>query len=116
MCGITGYISLDKHNGKSMVNALHHRGPDSQGYLERTVGHRNVFLGHTRLSIIDLSDSGRQPMSLPNAQQHLVYNGEVYNFQALKEQFLKGISLRSSTDTEVILNLYHQLGLDFYNI
>lgn len=114
MCGICGYINLSKdqleasvlHN---MVNTMHHRGPDSQGYYEDQED--QVFLGHARLSIIDISDSGKQPMYLDNLT--IVLNGEVYNYREIKEELIsKGHSFKSSSDTEVVLHAYQEWGVD----
>lgn len=113
MCGITGYISEKKWNSTKMLEVLHHRGPDSQGSFEEEINGRCVFLGHKRLSIIDLSEGGHQPMLSDDQQIILTFNGEIYNFLELKEQFLKGIQLRSNSDTEVLLRLYELKGLDF---
>ncbi len=114
MCGICGYINLSKgrleasvlHN---MVNTMHHRGPDSQGYFEDQ--ENQVFLGHARLSIIDISDSGKQPMYLDNLT--IVLNGEVYNYREIKEELVsKGHSFKSSSDTEVVLHAFKEWGSD----
>ena len=114
MCGICGYINLSKgrldasilHN---MVNTMHHRGPDSQGYFEDQ--ENQVFMGHARLSIIDISDSGKQPMYLGNLT--IVLNGEVYNYREIKEELVsKGHSFKSSSDTEVVLHAYQEWGSD----
>lgn len=114
MCGICGYINLSNdqleasvlHN---MVNTMHHRGPDSQGYYEDQED--QVFLGHARLSIIDISDSGKQPMYLDNLT--IVLNGEVYNYREIKEELIsKGHSFKSSSDTEVVLHAYQEWGVD----
>lgn len=114
MCGICGYISSSNtYNGAAMVESLHHRGPDGRGSESHNFGKRTVFLGHTRLSIIDLSDLGSQPMHSPDGQISITYNGEVYNFQELKTRFLSDVTFRSGTDTEVVLHLYQRLGIDF---
>lgn len=106
MCGITGLIHL---NGapvsppllKKMTNAIIHRGPDDEGqWIERNVG-----LGHRRLSIIDLSPAGHQPMISTNHRYVLSYNGEIYNFKELRiELEAIGYWFHSNTDTEVVLN------------
>lgn len=113
MCGITGYISDQQWNSEQMLRALHHRGPDSTGsYTDNILG-ATIFLGHKRLSIIDLTDGGHQPMLSDDQQIILTFNGEVYNFQELKERFLKGTTFKSSSDTEVLLKLYELRGIDF---
>jgi asparagine synthase (glutamine-hydrolysing) len=116
MCGITGYFSESELNGKAMMESVCHRGPDSHGHFEVAAAGRKLFLGHQRLSIVDLSANGNQPMQTQDGNVTLIYNGEVYNFQALKEQHLKDYSFRSATDTEVLLYLYHKLGIEFVKL
>jgi asparagine synthase (glutamine-hydrolysing) len=94
-----------------MLAALAHRGPDARGSYEQVIADRVVFLGHSRLSIIDLSAAGNQPMFAAEGQIALVFNGEIYNFQALRDRHLKDVDLKSRTDTEVVLRLYEKLGL-----
>lgn len=113
MCGITGYIAKNKLPIKEMLGALEHRGPDAVGKHEWNNNQQYVGLGHTRLSIIDLSEKGNQPFASLDGKIHLVYNGEVYNYQELKAQHLKTESFISETDTEVILKLYQQKGIAF---
>ncbi len=115
MCGITGYISNSDFNRESMVTALQHRGPDAKGTYSDIAYDKKVFLGHTRLRIIDLSAEGDQPMATADGNIQLIYNGEVYNFQELKAKFLPHHQFKSTTDTEVVLHLYQQLGIDFVN-
>src|SRR5262245_37875142 len=107
MCGICGTWASEGREGRSevrsMVSALHHRGPDDSGVLED----RNVTLGMTRLAIIDVSHAGHQPMVSPDDQVAIVYNGELYNFReerALLEKL--GYGFRSTSDTEVVLRMY----------
>ena len=89
-----------------MKESLHHRGPDDEGvYIDGDVG-----LGHCRLSIIDL-DAGHQPMTNEDGSVWITYNGEIYNFQELRQELTsKGHSFRSRSDTEVIIHLYEELG------
>jgi len=116
MCGIAGILtdnntSPDRitHSIQSMQSALRHRGPDDAGiYLSSD---RQTALAHTRLSILDLSPAGHQPMSTPDGRYHITFNGEIYNFQELRSQ-LKDETFQSQTDTEVILKLYQRLGAD----
>ena len=108
MCGIIGATSTSlfefKNKFESIVDLLHHRGPDDKGSV---LLDDVVFLGHTRLSVIDLSIAGRQPMSNEDGSLWIVYNGEIYNFQELRDTLRKrGYKFRSQTDTEVILHLY----------
>ena len=115
MCGIGGILHLDPerpvepHRLAAMSRSLAHRGPDDDGvYLERNVG-----LAHRRLSVIDLSPAGHQPMSDESGRYWIVYNGEVYNYLELRQQLLaRGVRFRSHTDTEVILRLYAAEGAD----
>ena len=110
MCGITGYISNQQWDSQQMLEVLHHRGPDSVGEFKEEIEGQNLFLGHKRLSIIDLSVGGYQPMLSDDQQIVLTFNGEIYNFQELKTTFLKGQQFHSTSDTEVLLKLYEQKG------
>jgi asparagine synthase (glutamine-hydrolysing) len=111
MCGIAGYIALQKLNGAGMLSALHHRGPDHNAAFSEEAFGAHVYLGHTRLSILDLSANGNQPMFSDDRQVWIVFNGEIYNFPELKKKFLPGRLFRSDTDTEVILQLYLEKGI-----
>lgn len=110
MCGIFGGIAIPDSLStlQEMGCTLKHRGPDDEGfYIEE-----NLALGHTRLSIIDLS-SGKQPMFSSNGQCVIVFNGEIYNFGEIRKELLKkGHLFRTVSDTEVILNSYLEWGLD----
>jgi asparagine synthase (glutamine-hydrolysing) len=92
-----------------MGNAISHRGPDAHGeYLDSLVG-----LCHRRLSILDLSEAGNQPMFSDDKNVVIVFNGEIYNFLELRKNLQQqGVSFRSGTDTEVIIKLYEKLGVD----
>lgn len=111
MCGICGVINKSSHlkgdaiNG--MIEAIKHRGPDYQDHLQL----RNVTLGHARLSILDLSDAGRQPMRTIDGRYTIVYNGEVYNFRELIQKHHIE-NLNSHCDTEVILRLFEKTGIN----
>jgi asparagine synthase (glutamine-hydrolysing) len=113
MCGICGIYHLDQArqvNEKKlqiMARTLRHRGPDDEGfYLAGNLG-----LGHQRLSIIDISPLGHQPMANEDGQLWIVYNGEIYNYLELRQQLIgKGHKFRSHSDTEVILHLYEEEG------
>ncbi len=112
MCGIAGFTRFLSPIGdittlQNMGNAIAHRGPDASGeYLDEHVG-----LCHRRLSIIDLSEAGQQPMFSTDKQLAIVFNGEIYNFQSLREELVKnGYIFQSKTDTEVILALYQREG------
>lgn len=115
MCGIAGILgaahSVDRLHQLSqrLQSALQHRGPDDQGiYLSSD---RQAALIHTRLSILDLSAAGHQPMSTPDGRYWITFNGEIYNFRHLRTQLEAiGKQFYSQTDTEVILQLYQHMG------
>lgn len=113
MCGIVGIIDLEsKVESETLIrmrDTLSHRGPDGAGiYLSAD---SKVGLGHRRLSIIDLSSAGRQPMCNENRRIWVTYNGEIYNFQTLREELIKkGHTFKSQTDTEIIIHSYEQWG------
>jgi asparagine synthase (glutamine-hydrolysing) len=114
MCGITGIIDRQPPGPdvlEAMRDTLRHRGPDDAGTWWSS--DRRVALAHRRLSIIDLSPAGHQPMADPQGDLALVYNGEIYNFQDLRQQ-LEGLGhvFGSTCDTEVLLAAYRQWGLD----
>lgn len=114
MCGIVGIVDYDKKSVdelvlRRMVSSIRHRGPDGDGY--HAAG--NVGLAHCRLSIIDLSDAGQQPIFNEDGNLLLVYNGEIYNYLELTHE-LKGLGhiFSSSTDSEVVLHAYEEWGAD----
>lgn len=117
MCGIAGILPYRSDQDdleiliQRMQNALQHRGPDDQGvYIS---SNRQVALAHTRLSILDLSPAGHQPMRSTNGRYWITFNGEIYNFLELRRQLVsQGAQFHSQTDTEVILKLYQQFGTD----
>lgn len=113
MCGIAGYVSTKKLDGAGMTGCLQHRGPDHTGAFTDSINNKNIFLGHTRLSIIDLSQSGNQPMISDNGQAVIIFNGEIYNFKELKATHFPGEDFHSKTDTEVVLRLYEKFGIEF---
>lgn len=115
MCGIAGYISNEKLNNVEMLNVLKHRGPDHQHGYTDYINNKEVFLGHTRLSILDLSSNGNQPMFSDDKQIVIVFNGEIYNFEELKLKHFKNDSFHSKTDTEVVLKMYQKFGIKFIN-
>jgi len=115
MCGIAGFIDfnkkLDNTSLVSMTDVLHHRGPDDSGYSFFSEQDATVGLGHRRLSILDLSSHGHQPMAYKNLE--IIFNGEVYNFKEIRKDLeLLKYSFDSDSDTEVILKAYHQWGID----
>ena len=115
MCGICGFVSkqnITREQLKIMNDTMIHRGPDDSG--EEIYPIRNgyqVGLAQRRLSIMDLSPLGHQPMHSANGRISVVYNGEIYNFQELKEE-LKDYPFRSTCDTEVIIAAYLKWGID----
>jgi asparagine synthase (glutamine-hydrolysing) len=116
MCGIAGFATTQRLDANAdmvtlrrMTDALQHRGPDDCGYR---VADR-IALGHRRLSIIDLSQAGRQPMSNEDDTVRIAFNGEIYNFQSLRDQLAgAGHQFSSRTDTEVLVHGYEQWGLE----
>lgn len=117
MCGIAGVFhfknnsTIDENLLKRMSNTLVHRGPDDEGiYISKN--HRCGF-GFRRLSIIDLSPAGHQPMSNEDSNIWAMFNGEIYNFQNLRDELKKcGHIFKSKTDTETILHSYEETGLE----
>ncbi|MFC3771593.1 asparagine synthase (glutamine-hydrolyzing) [Paenibacillus sp. GCM10012303] len=113
MCGITGMMYFDHREIKAsslqaMMDVIHHRGPDDMG----TWTDPGIGLGFRRLSIIDLKE-GHQPLCNEDESVWIVFNGEIYNYQPLREQLLaRGHSFRTQTDTEVIVHLYEEYGED----
>src|SRR4051794_25213528 len=114
MCGIVGYLRLDNKKAESdiikkMSQCLQHRGPDDNGeYVAENIG-----LGHTRLSILDLSTLGHQPMQ--SDEYVIVFNGEIYNFPELRKLLqLKGYNFRSHSDTEVILKGFKEWNIEIF--
>ncbi|WP_406657741.1 asparagine synthase (glutamine-hydrolyzing) [Methanolobus sp. ZRKC2] len=109
MCGIAGFNWKSELLLKKMCESIKHRGPDDEGsYLDS-----EVSLGHRRLAIQDLSEKGHQPMSNEDGTIVLIYNGEIYNFLELREEFIrKGHHFKSHTDTEVVLRAYEEYGAD----
>jgi len=141
MCGITGIYSfrngLEPNWIKSMTDIIRHRGPDDEGYLAVNISNNkaisligndskvngthirmykeknNLFLGHRRLSILDVSSLGHQPMSNTNKNLWITYNGEIYNYIEIREELKRlGYSFKTQTDTEVILCSYEEWGED----
>lgn len=109
MCGITGFvnISFTKTHIEQMTSCLSHRGPNAEGYFIDEVN--GVGLGHRRLSILDLSDTANQPFYSDDKRYIIVFNGEVYNFQEIKQK-LSSRTWKTTGDTEVILAAYQEWG------
>ncbi|MBZ0272958.1 asparagine synthase (glutamine-hydrolyzing) [bacterium] len=117
MCGIAGIVSLgtpisedDRRDIRRMTELLRHRGPDTTGYFEN----EDVCFGNTRLSIIDLSDNAGLPMTNDDRGVCVTYNGEVTNFREIADEFALGekYPFHSTSDTEVFLHLYEELGVE----
>ena len=110
MCGILGSLSLNKKidagTMKSALDLMIHRGPDSDGMWMSPS--ENIWFGHRRLSILDLSDLGTQPMVSFDGTLVIIFNGEIYNFKSIRDDLRKkGYEFRSESDTEVLLNAWH---------
>ena len=115
MCGIYGYLSptgtIDPTILRRMGHPLKHRGPDDEGEVILDSSEVSVGLGHKRLSIIDLSPAGKQPMVNEDEIIWIIFNGEIYNFREIRKELEgKGHKFRSHSDTEVIVHLYEELG------
>jgi len=109
MCGINGFNWKDEELIKKMNERIRHRGPDDEGYYVDD----NVSLGNVRLSIIDLSKAGHQPMCNETEDIWIVYNGEIYNYMELRKELEeKGHIFKSNTDTEVIIHSYEEWGTE----
>jgi asparagine synthase (glutamine-hydrolysing) len=107
MCGICGFNWNDEKLIRKMTQKIHHRGPDTSGIKTFP----SFSLGNSRLSILDLSTLGNQPMSGRDGKLWIVYNGEVYNFREIKEELIaRGHKFKSHTDTEVVLKSFEEYG------
>lgn len=120
MCGIAGYVSLNKRLNqqhlKSMSDKLAHRGPDAEGfYFNDTNTDHTVGLAHRRLSILDLSTTANQPMMSHDGRFVMVFNGEVYNFQELQKEKLPDTVFKTHSDSEVILECFARYGTECFN-
>ncbi|MBN2535159.1 MAG: asparagine synthase (glutamine-hydrolyzing) [Spirochaetales bacterium] len=120
MCGFVGLLNLSSRRNNrelediviNMAGTIKHRGPDAFGLYHNGP----CYLAHQRLSIIDLSESGKQPMTNEDGTVWIAYNGETYNFQDIIRDYRlkeKGHQFRSKTDTEVIIHLYEEIGKEF---
>lgn len=114
MCGIAGALALKdratdlQRQVEAMLAAMRHRGPDDHGMWQEGP----VCLGHLRLSIVDLSSLGHQPMFSPDGRYSLTYNGEIYNYRALRAELEQaGCQFRGNSDTEVLVNAFERWGL-----
>lgn len=116
MCGIAGFVDVKRTREadrlraqvKAMTDCLHHRGPDGEGGWVQD----HVALGHRRLAIVDLSESGRQPMTSSSGRYVIVFNGEIYNFQDLRADLAaRGSRFTGTSDTEVMLEAFEKWGV-----
>lgn len=116
MCGIAGFYSFNKAFAeadlKKMTDSMAHRGPDAEGFYTDIAS--GVGLGHRRLSILDLSTAANQPMQSHCGRYYICFNGEVYNFREIAQQL--GIHCTTTSDTEVILEAFVKLGVDFVHL
>lgn len=113
MCGISGFIDFKKQSTEEILSCMTatvlHRGPDGQGVWFRQTSDAVIGLGHRRLSIIDLSTSANQPLHYDGL--HIVFNGEIYNYNEIREQLIaKGHQFATHSDTEVILHAWREWG------
>ena len=118
MCGIAGVVSFSGEPAvpspilDAMAGVLAHRGPDASGSLRFEQEDFSVGLAHTRLSIIDLSSAANQPMRSASGRSAIVFNGEIYNYEALRRSLVEvGLPFRTRSDTEVLLNGYEAWGM-----
>ncbi|WP_420430665.1 asparagine synthase (glutamine-hydrolyzing) [Kordiimonas sp.] len=112
MCGIVGFAGLgDNRHFRASVARIQHRGPDDKGIFEDET--KRIFLGHTRLSILDISDGGHQPIIDNETGVVLVYNGELYNYRQLRATLItEGACFQTESDTEVVLKLFLSMGME----
>ena len=115
MCGIAGIYApgraLAGDAVEPLIASMAHRGPDDRGI--EVLANQTLVFGHLRLSILDLSPLGHQPMATPDRRVWIVYNGEIYNFREVRRELRSlGWEFRSESDTEVILAAYRQWGLE----
>ena len=113
MCGIVGEYLFEKHNidnnYKLLLDKIKSRGPDYSGYILKD----RIFLGHSRLSIIDLSAASNQPFEDSESNLCMVYNGCIYNYLDIKKQLIKkGYLFKTSGDTEVVIKSFIEWGHD----
>ena len=117
MCGISGIVNQNNNEVpfediQSINSLISHRGPDDEGFYF----HKNLAFGHRRLSILDLSKDGHQPMSYKD-KYSIIFNGEIYNYIEIKNKLLSyGYNFESKTDTEVILASYDKWGKECVNM
>ncbi|MDC3325695.1 asparagine synthase (glutamine-hydrolyzing) [Gammaproteobacteria bacterium] len=118
MCGIVGFVDYSnktkKQTIRDMTNSMTHRGPDGADTWSNSNNNNTISLGHRRLSILDLSQNGTQPMTFDGLT--IVFNGEIYNFKDIKKELASnGYKFLSNSDTEVLLKAFHCWGPDSVN-
>src|SRR5687767_9322628 len=122
MCGIAGIILASENKHLKSVeekflaefsSCLKYRGPDEEGSAIKNHNGKQIAFAHKRLSIIDLSETGRQPMWSGSGNSLIIFNGEIYNYAEIKNALMKeGCSFKGSSDTEVILEAYERWGIE----
>ena len=117
MCGLVGIITKNHACDNDILNrmneTLSHRGPDDSGTQIIDFKNTRVGLGHSRLSILDLSKNGHQPKESISKRCTIIYNGEIYNFKEIQKELIqKGYEFDSESDTEVVLNAFEEWGED----
>ena len=110
MCGILGTVNVSFDNG--ILDLIAHRGPDDSGIEQFSVGGKDVQFGHRRLSIIDLSMAGHQPMNSPCMDYSIIFNGEVYNHLELRNKLPDNTLFRGHSDTETLLHYLMKFGVE----
>ena len=120
MCGIVGYIDFSKSTNldhlEKMVTSIGHRGPDANSFRKWDNINYSIGLGHTRLSIIDLSSEANQPMVRDDLSLAIIFNGEIYNFKELKKELISyNYNFKTNSDTEVLLVAFHLWGIECLN-
>lgn len=113
MCGVIGKISYNNSGISEGLSAMRHRGPDAHAEIHFKVGHENFYLGHSRLSIIDLDQRSNQPFSVSD-RYYLSFNGEIYNYKDLRKK-LSEFQFKTNSDTEVLIYWLIKYGGDFLN-
>lgn len=108
MCGIFGMIGKKEFNINNAIRSIQHRGPDDRGEYHD----KNITLGFRRLSIIDLSPCGHQPMTNEDSMVWIIFNGEIYNYLELKKELISKHRFHSNTDTETLIHGYEQWGIE----
>ncbi len=114
MCGISGGIGASAPSKQlldAQLKSIEHRGPDDSG----TYLNQEISMGMCRLAIVEIA-AGKQPASDTSEKIHIVWNGEIYNYRELRAELeQRGIHFRDSSESEVVINLYLEFGLDFIN-